>query len=425
MEARRWDEAAALFLALVREEPAHEFADEALYNAASCHEGARRFESALRLYERLPAEYPTSDLADQALFRVGVNAENTYDFEKAVDRYLALVQRYPRSRHRKDAMFDAARSLEALERHSEAAAAFARYAQAYPDAGDAARTLFHAALVWKKARAWSEELATLRLFQRRFGKGEPDLAVQAELETALAWRALGKEKEARVALAAAVRAFAGRKLDPDAHPRAAAAAAEARFRLAEIELERYDRGGLPATSDERKLRRALEAKFADARKVAAGYDEVMRYRRPDWILAAFYRKAYVLDRLAQTLYDAPAPPEFRRKGAEEYLAAYQDALAQKAQPYEEQAVAVYVQAIEAARKLHVRNEWTKRIGESLARHRPREYPVLEVAKARMVEADVSPAPLADTTEGPSRRAATATAAPEPAGGPRSDDPTTR
>ena len=127
------------------------------------------------------------------------------------------------------------------------------------------------------------------------------------------------------------------------------------------------------------------------------------YKRPDWILAAFYRKAYLLERLAQTIYEAPIPPEYKKAGMEEFLAAYQDGLAQFAQPYEDQAVVVYVQAIEAARKLHVKNEWTKKIGESLARYRPREYPVLKEAKSRMVTEDDSPVAFADTAEGPTKR----------------------
>jgi hypothetical protein len=196
--------------------------------------------------------------------------------------------------------------------------------------------------------------------------------------------------------------FARRGLKPETAPRAAAAAAEARFRLAEFDFERYDAITLPTTTDPKKLKKALEAKFAEAKRVAPLYDEVARYKRPDWILAAFYRKAYLLERLAQTIYEAPVPPEFKKAGNEEYLAAYQDGLATFAQPYEDQAVTVYVQAIEAARKLHVKNEWTKKIGESLARYRPREYPILKEAKSRLITEDLSPVPLADTPDGPVR-----------------------
>ena len=416
MDEKKWEPAADLFLQLVAEEPKHEFADKALFNAASCYEGARRFESALKLYERIYAEYPKSELADEALFRVGFNAENTYEFEKAVQKYLQLVEKYPKSKHRKDALYNAARSLENLQRYDEAATAYVRYARSYPDAEDAARTLFHAALVYQKSEDPRREVAALQDFRKRYARSkEHELVVQANLELGLAQKKLKDEKAARASWAAAVREFSARGLKPEANPRAAAAAAEARFRLAEIDFEKYDQITLPATSNEKKLKKSMDAKLAEAKKVAPEYDEVMKYRRPDWILAAFYRKAHLLERLAQTIYDAPPPPEFKRKGAEEYLAAYQDALAQAAQPYEEQAVKVYIDAIEAARKLHVKNEWTKKIGESLARYRPREYPVLKEAKARMVTEDVTPLPFADTPEGPSKHALPAAAGQDAAG----------
>jgi hypothetical protein len=239
---------------------------------------------------------------------------------------------------------------------------------------------------------------------KRFSRTkETELLVQANLKVAQAWRELKDEKKARGGFAATLAEFSARGLRPDGSPRAAAAAAEARFQLAEIDFETYDKITLPATTDTKKLKRALDAKFAEAKKVAPQYDDVMRYKRPDWTLAAFYRKAYLLERLAQTIYEAPPPPEFKKKGAEEYLAAYQDGLAQFAQPYEDQAVNVYVQAIEAARKLHVKNEWTKKIGESLSRFRPKEYPVLKEPRARYLAADVAPVAWADTPTGPSVR----------------------
>jgi len=399
MEQRKYEQAAALYSALVAEDPRHEFADKALYNAASCYESARRFESALRLYERLYANYPRSEFADDALFRVAYNAENTYDFEKAVDRYELLVEKYPKSRHRKDALYNYARSLENLQRYDAAAAAFARYAQLYPDAEDAARTQFHAALVYGKQKEWNKEIQALQEFVRRFSRSkELDLVVQAHLRTGLAYKELGNERAALQSYAAALAEFKRHGLKPEANPAAAAAAAEAQFNLAESSFERYDRITLPATTNAKKLKQALNAKLAELKKVAPLYNEVKTYKRPDWTLAAFYRQAYMLERLAQTLYDAPVPPEFKRPGQEEYLAAYQDQLAQFAQPYEEQAVQVYVQALAAARELRVKNEWTKKIQESLARYRPREYPILKDARGRMVLEDVSPAPLADSPD---------------------------
>jgi TolA-binding protein len=408
MEAKKYDEAARLFTALVNEDPKHEFADKALYNAASCYEHSRRFESALRLYERIHNDYPKSTFADDSLFRVAWNAENTYDFDKAVDRYLQLVEKYPNSKQRKDALYNAARSLENLQRYDEAARTFAQYAKLYPGADDAARTQFHAALIYEKKKDWRREVQALQEFDARFSRSrEHELLVQSRLKAGLAYRELGQDKQAKVAYQAAVTEFARRGLRPEANPVGAAAAAEARFRLAEYEFERFDRISLPATTDPKKLKAALSAKLVELKKVAPAYNDVKRYKRSEWTIAAFYRQAYLLERLAQTLYDAPVPPEFKRKGQEEYLAAYQDQLALVAQPYEDQAVEVYIQAIKAARELHVKNEWTKKISESLARYRPKEYPILKEAKGRMSTADVSAAPLVDTPEGPRKRPAKA------------------
>ena len=401
MERKEWDEAARLFVALVAEDPKHEFADKALYNAAACHEGARRFESALALQERIHAEYPNSAFADEALFRVAWNAENTYDFEKAVARYLLLVDKYPGSKQRKDALYNAARSLENLQSYDAAASAYARYAALYPDAEDAARTQFHAALVYEKKKEWRREVLAMQDFVRRFSRSkEHELVVQAHLKLALAERELGDDRAARAGYEQAVAEFARRKLEPDKAPLAAAAAAEARFRLAEYDFERFDAIRLPATANAKKLRKALDAKMAELKQVAPQYNEVKKYRRPDWILAAFYRQAYLLERLAQTLYEAPIPPELQQRGQEEFLAAYQDQLSQFAQPYEDQAVQIYAQAIQAARELHVKNDWTRKISESLARYRPKEYPILKDAKGRMMPEDLSPSPIAEAPEGP-------------------------
>ena len=423
MDQGKYEQAAALYGALVSEDPGHKFADKALYNAASCYERARRFESALRLYERLYADYPRSEFADDALFRVAYNSENTYDFEKAVDRYRLLVQKYPGSRHHKDALYNEARSLENLQRYDAAAQAFAEYAQRYPKADDAARTQFHAALVYGKQKEWGKEVAALQDFTRRFARSkELDLLVQAHLRMGLAYKELGNERAALQGYSAAVAEFKRHSLKPEASPAAAAAAAEAQFNLAEASFERYDRITLPATTNAKKLKQALNAKLAELKKVAPLYNEVKTYKRPDWTLAAFYRQAYMLERLAQTLYDAPVPPEFKRAGQEEYLAAYQDQLAQFAQPYEEQAVQVYVQALGAAREFRVKNEWTKKIQESLARYRPREYPILKDARGKMLLKDVSPAPMADSPDAKPQAGGESVARTAGAGGPAPSPP---
>jgi len=65
----------------------------------------------------------------------------------------------------------------------------------------------------------------------------------------------------------------------------------------------------------------------------------------------------------------------------------------------------------------VKNEWTKKVSESLARYRPAEYPVLKEAKSALITDDSSPAAFADTPEGPTRRPLPGPAGPAPAAEP--------
>jgi tetratricopeptide (TPR) repeat protein len=407
MEQGRCGEAAELFAAVAEEGPRSRFADKALHNAAVCRERERDTEGAARFHDRLVSGYPGSPFADESLFRLAAYAEGRFSMEEAVERYQRLLEKYPASKLRKEALFNSGRCLESLQRYDQAAAAFARYVELYPQAEDGARTLFHAAVLQEKAGSWAGAARTLRAFGARFGQsGERELLVRARLELAISERNLGHDRTSRTEYAAAVSEFTRLRLDPGAHPLAAAAAAEARFRLAEMDLERFDRIALPATTDPKLLKKALEQKLAELKKVAPQYNEVKLYKRPDWTLAAFYRQAYLLEQLARTLFEAPVPPEYQRPGKEEYLAAYQDQLARVARPYEEEAVQVYVQAYAAARELRVKNEWTRRTAEALARHLPKEYPLFREPRGRMLRdplpACAGAAPRAPGEVGPAR-----------------------
>ena len=125
------------------------------------------------------------------------------------------------------------------------------------------------------------------------------------------------------------------------------------------------------------------------KKVNEAYDQVMKYKRVEWILAAFYRKGHVLERFAQTILETPVPPEIKRLG-EEAVVTYQDALSQQTVALEDKAVEVYAAAWSEAKKYRVSNEWTKKTLESLNRFRPKEYPMLKETKSMLSQELVFP-----------------------------------
>ena len=385
LNEKKWSDAAAIFQAIADEAPRHPLADKALYNAAICQENDRHFQAASSLFGRIVAEHPDSPYAPESLFRQAFLAEAAFDFAKAAERYEVLIERYPDSKQMRDALYNRALSLEILQRYEEAGLAFERHASLIPAAGDAPATLLRAAEVLEKGAAWPRVVRTLQEFQRRYSKaGDPELLVVAHLRAGRAESELGHEAAARAAYAKAVAEFARRGLEPGANPAGAAAAAEAQFRLAERELQRFDRSVLPATSQAGALEKALKAQLSEMSKLSSRYEEVKRFQSPDWTVAALYRQGYLSERFARALHEAPVPPEFKRAGQEPYLAAYQAQLATFAQPYDAQAVEAYTRSIRLAQERRVESEWARRAGAALAQLRPGEFANLRRAKGRFL-----------------------------------------
>jgi TolA-binding protein len=394
MEKGEYEAAARKYIALVDEEPHHEFADKALNNAAVAYEKERRFDSALKLYERVFKEYPNSKLADSALFRVAVNAENSYDFDKAVSRYQQLVREYPASKNREASLFNAARLLEAQQRYPEAAAAFSRYAELFPKNEDAPKNAFRAALNYEKQGDWKSEVKTLERFVKSYGvaPNQVELAIDAHNRIGDAQRKLGHDKEAKLAYAKAGSEFDRRNMAVDAFPIAAEAAAQSRFQLAEYQLAAFDR--LKIGGRGKKLERSFADKRAAVKKVNDAYAEVFKYKRLEWTLAALYRRGYALERFGTTIIETPVPPDVKRLGSDAVVA-YQELLGQQTVALEDKAVESYATTLAEARKNHITNEWTKKTLESLNRFRPQEYPLLKDPKGAFSNEILYPTDLVD------------------------------
>jgi TolA-binding protein len=394
MDAGHFDRASALFLELVRKNPQHEFADKALNNAAVCYERTRRFDSAMRIYERIFNEYPKSTLADQALFRVASDAEQSYDFDKAVSRYQLLVEKYPTSKNRAGALYNAARLLEGLQRYPEAARDYRRYAELFPKEPDAPQNLFRAALVFDKNKDYPSAIRAFEEFDKKFDhdRSQAELTVQARLKIAAAYGAMGDEKRRAATLKETVQVYDRLHLGPD-KALAADAAAEAQFDLLEEQFKAFDR--MKIYGSKNVLARSFKDKAEAAKKLRNAYSEIPRFKRPEWTLAAFYRRANVLEHFANSIYDAPVPPEIKRLG-DEAVGVYQDALAQRATALEAQAADDYVKTLEEARKLHIVSAWTKKTLESLSRYRPKDYPMLKEGREQLAFDVLSPAPLASS-----------------------------
>jgi TolA-binding protein len=399
MDDKKWDEAGALYEDLVSRNKDYKFADKALNNAAVCRENARRFESALKLYERIFSEYPKSDLAATALFRVAVNAENSYDFDKAVDRYQLLVEKYQASKDRPAALNNLGRLLEGLQRYPDAARQFVRYTELFPKDEDAPKALYKAATIYEKTNDCAGQVRALNEFIRRFGNQpkQAERVVDAYKRIGDCARAQRNERGARDAFASATAEYKRRGLTAKDES-ASAAAGYARFELAEYEYKKWD--DIQLTGRGKALENAFKAKLTEAKKLQDSYSEVYDFKSIEWVLAASYKKGYVLERFAVSLVESPCPPDIKRAYGDEGCDVYRSSLVDKVTGLEERAAQAYDSTVKECRKYQlVDNEWCDKTQESLARFRS-DVKVLKKARSLTVDTTAYPTSLVETPEGP-------------------------
>ena len=93
----QYDAALAGFSKFAAAQPAHEYADNAMYWRGECLLAQGKFLQAVGEYERLLSRYPRSEKAPAALLRIGFVYDTLNDLEKASDYYFKVVDGYPGS----------------------------------------------------------------------------------------------------------------------------------------------------------------------------------------------------------------------------------------------------------------------------------------------------------------------------------------
>lgn len=402
---KQYEAAAAAYIRLVDENPTSPFADKALNNAAVNYEKVRRFESATKLYERVAHDFPNSPLADYAVFRVGVNAERFYDFNKAIESYELLVDKYPKSQHRADALYNACLALENTQQYARAETEEQRYAQLFPQRDDAPELFFRSAKAAANAGEPSRAVKTYDEYVRRYGraKGQDDRVVEAHFQSAQLADQMNNSGAARREYAAALSEAAHRG-------KGQIFAARSQFEATELEFREYEAIKIEGSSKAQKD--GIVRRSGRLTKLRDNYQRVFPYKQVEWTLASLYRIGNLYETFADTLFQAPPPPEIKKLG-DEYVEEYRVLLEEKATPLEDKAVDAYKRTIEEAKKSGVANEWTKRTLRSLNKLRKKEFPLQKDAKFAF-----EPQPLA-IPEVPGRAPTPAQAASQPTSQPAS------
>lgn len=332
-QRRLYEEAATMLVQAVNDEPKHAQAPLALEKAAVALERTSRFESAARLYARIIDEVGPRAPKDEeeakrldailsnAYFRQAYNANRFFDFERAVSSYRALAdsERFSKSQEpvvrerREDALINAARILEYQQQYKAAAEYYRRGATIISDEDDRRSAQYRVAEMAYKQGDWNLAIREMRDFIKQYG-ADPKagaLIVQAYWRIAEAQKAKGiTGREYRAALEDVVSAF-GRTGQTKGSV-SAEYAAESQFRLVEEGAEAFEtfaiKPGNPPTMDayiKKGLLQEIESGSNRAASLAAGYDAIPAYGRPNWTIAAFVRQGRIYEVLARAVLNTP------------------------------------------------------------------------------------------------------------------------
>ncbi|RMF17180.1 MAG: hypothetical protein D6761_04825 [Candidatus Dadabacteria bacterium] len=343
-------EAADAYLTLVDRFPESEFVDEALINAAAALQRQGDWERSTQVFLRFYEQFPDHPFASEALFQTAWNAERVLDFNAAVSRYTELLDRFPKHQKTKDALFNSANILAKLGQSRRAAELFLLYIERFPNEPDEADNIFFA------ARAYYDDgdLEKAEQLFNRYIKHKKRTEREVEALWYLSQIALerndakGYDKLLDRILEAYKRYTAeGKIVDPRF-------AAEAAFRKAEKVDRAYRNIKLRLPMD--RMAKLLEQKAASLKKAVETWTGVVQYKDPYWSSAALHMIGEAYQHFADTLFEAPVPPDLDEEEAEFYKMELED----QAFPIEEKAMQGWQKNLELAVRLGIDNEWVEK-----------------------------------------------------------------
>lgn len=368
-EEKKHREAADEYLRIVEENPYHQDADKALFNAAFNFEKALMFDSAMNIHERIYKEYPYSQIAPQSLYLVAYNAERSYNFEKALEAYMLLYKKYPTNDKKNFAIYNAALLLERLKRYKEASDYYSLYSREESGKQEGKDAAYLVGFMYQKSEDWKGMISRFNQFIDTY-RGDPEvqhLVMRAFYQIAKTYEEkLNDWRSAKETYARILEHYNAKKLESE---EATVYAAEAQFKLIEDDFADYEKlkiGG----KNSKKLEESLKAKKEASQGLTLKYAEVLKYKS-EWSYAAFFRQGNILQLFAEALINAPIPPEIEKEP--ELVDIYQQTLQEQIDPLEQSAVDMYVKTLELAKENRVFNKWTTLIIERLSRLRPQEY----------------------------------------------------
>jgi len=135
--------------------------------------------------------------------------------------------------------------------------------------------------------------------------------------------------------------------------------------------KKYKEQVAKAEDSKKRVGAFFESKMKLGKELQDEYAVVKETGSPYWVLASAARTASVLQNFADQLYRADVPQDFR---TDEQVWAYCDALADQADPVQEQAMAAYTYCIERSTEFQFFNDFSRLCEEEMQQRNADKYP---------------------------------------------------
>jgi TolA-binding protein len=409
---KKYVEAAEEFERVVGSDPKSKFADKALFNAGQAYQLAKHWNSAARVFEQIVTEprFAGSQFRQDALVNLAENHRRFFAFDKAIHRYQALVKEFPTVKEAAYALFKSAQLLEMTGRWAEAAQVYERYSNEYNMRDDAMLALFRTGLVYEKMKDVNAQIRLFRTFIKRFSTtpGSDARIVEANMRLGDLFQRKKDWKTAKRYYEQTIKDFQARGLAPGDQ---AEHAAKAQFELVDASYRTYHRirvtEGMSLSRQQKTVGRKFKLMVELANEDTGLFMQVARYQYNPMSVAAYVRMGQVPLSFAKMLYDAPDPPGID----EESLELYREQIEEVAVQREDFAVEKLQEAVAAARRLKIVNDYSQLALTILNGYKPKEYPLLKAEKRTfdfdeglnsplVVPKVVPPPPVLDAKEQP-------------------------
>ncbi len=371
-DGKKWEEAARCFTQdFYRNYPDSELVDEALYNAALDFERVRQIGKAIEVRKGLLELRPNSEYAPETLYNIGASYHGIAVYSEASKFYELFIQYFPTHEKAEPALLAAALFREGLGDYDEAIANFEKYLELFPKKKEeGAEVKFRIARIFEdKKQQERVAFAGYQEYIKKYGSvGKTDLTLEARTRIGLILWKNRKYKDALKEFQKVVDTYVGLREGQRADLTTGAdAAAQAMFMLGEWKLKQAE--AVQLKLPEKVFKKRMDEKIAIFGEADGIYKDVVKFGRPSWSIAGFYRLGYVKQSFAKEIREAPVPPGFDYEQEE----LYKGALEEQATVIEEQSVADYKQCLDVALRASWFNKYSKECEVSLAGLRPSEF----------------------------------------------------